>query len=61
VLRLLGSSAFDFQFVGSSRLSCRKARREDAEGRAGHVIQPNLMAEFDRRWLPAMFTADADF
>src|SRR5580658_3769422 len=42
------------------RLRRRQPRRQQPEGRARHIVEPDLVAEFDRLWIAAMFAADAD-
>src|SRR5690349_18311363 len=37
-----------------------KPRDRHAEGRAGNIIEPELMAEADRGGIPAMLAADAE-
>ena len=45
-------------------LECRlrrcQPRRQQPEGRAGYVVEPDLVAELDGLWIAAMFAADAD-
>src|ERR1700692_2853221 len=58
---LFSSSSLNFQRVGRSRLRRSQSRRQHAEWRARHIIHPHLMAEFHRRWVAAVLTADSDF
>lgn len=45
--------------VGEGSLRGGEARDRDAEGRARHVIEPDVVAELDRRRFAAVLTADA--
>ena len=38
-----------------------EARNGDAVRRATHVVQPHLMAEFDRAGIASVLSADTDF
>src|SRR5580658_11320012 len=42
-------------------LRCRAARREQTEGRAGDVVEADLVAELDGLRIAAVLATDADF
>src|SRR3954470_14522241 len=46
--------------AGEGRLRRRAARHGDTERRAGHVVEPDLVAERDRVGVAAMLAADAE-
>src|SRR5271156_5377811 len=58
---LFRSSAFDLQLIAGAGLCRRQTRGQHAEWRAGNVIHSDLMAEFNRRRIAAVFAANPHF
>src|SRR5215475_11456357 len=50
----------DARLLFQGRLRCCQPCRQQTEGRAGDVVEADLMAELDGLWIAAMFAADAD-
>ncbi len=46
--------------VFESCLGCREPCRQQTEGRAGDVVEADLVAELDGLWIAAVLAADAD-
>ena len=42
-------------------MSCCQTRNRNAEGRAGHIVQANVVAEDNRRRISTVLTADTQF
>jgi hypothetical protein len=59
-LRLL-AAALDAELLFERGLRRCQPRREQAEGRAGDVVEVDFVAELDGLWIAAMLAANADF
>ena len=57
--RLL-SAVLDAELFFERGLRSGQTRREQAEGRAGDIVEVDLVAELDGLWIAAMLAADAD-